>query len=242
MVLEGARFSDNTRRRALQEAGFGHLKNLTLKRSRSYCAIDLETLLLLSTLSIPRLGSLCYNADSNTGSNFVTISEIKWLSATQCTVAFGQLRSLHIIDEKSADELLKWIGPYCARLKVFTLDTNLTLFAKSLPLIPATIESLNIRVVPTEWMRVAQVADWMKCILEIISSRYFSELKSLSLSLSGKLLKPRERDEYHQREEHSLLEQLQGFGESMKCLCESAGIACSLNLQLQCSCTDHLLP
>lgn len=236
---EGVRFSDTTRGRAMQEAGFGYLKNLTLKRQSSL-EINLATLFILSSLSSPRLETLRLSGDY--GEGYYVVWGAEWLSTIQYAVAFGQLHTLYIIDEGRVDKLLKWIGPYCVRLEDFTLNTDLTMFDKSLPFIPASIRSLSLQVIPTEWMRVAQVADWMKCILEIISSRHFLELKLLSLSLSGGLMKPWERDESHQREEHSLLNQLLEFEASMKLFCQSAGIEYSFDLHLRCSCTDHSLP
>lgn len=211
-----------------QVTDFGCLKNLTLQRSRTYSDLDLETLLLLSTLSSPCLESLRYNGDIDRGNSFER--ELARVSTSpQCAVAFGQLHSLHIIDNMTADQWLTWIGPYCSKLDYFDLDTSeLTNSTKALPLIPATIRSLDLRVVPTKSLQTVKVADWIKCIMEILSSRRFTKLESFSLNFSGELLEHLSTDESQQQEQKGVLDQLQEFEESMKHICQYAVVEYSL--------------
>lgn len=73
----------------------------------------------------------------------------------------------------------------------------------------------------------------MKCILEIFSSGYFSELKSFSLTTPGRYSEYTvdiERDEARKQEVEKLRNQIHELEQSMKCLCQIAGIDCSLDI------------
>lgn len=73
----------------------------------------------------------------------------------------------------------------------------------------------------------------MKCILEIFSSGYFSALKSFSLTTPGRYSEYTgdiERDEARKQEVEKLRNQIHELEKSMKCLCQIAGIDCSLDI------------
>lgn len=79
---------------------------------------------------------------------------------------------------------------------------------------------------------IEKIIRWTKCILVTFSSGHFSQLKSFSLLVPGRRFERLEFefDKSRKQEAESLRDQIREFKESMKCLCESAGIECSLDL------------
>lgn len=155
-------------------------------------------------------------------------------SPSQCDVAFGRLHYLRIEGGHNTKHWLEWIAPHCSRLTVVALGTEVFLSRNTLSVIPATIQSFSLRVTDARWWEIEEVCSWMKCILELFSSKYFSELKAFSLSLSGELVERFGDHTSQQEDARVLLNRIQEFEESLRSLCRSAGIECSLDLRCQC--------
>lgn len=216
--IEGARFSDASRGKPMQGLNLEQLHCLTIRHISSSLEIDLKTLRKISTLSNPCLASLrisCYDFHFH---EFEKITALLF-SPSQCDVVFGRLHSLRIEGGHNTKHWLEWIAPHCSRLKVVALGTEVLLSRNTLSVIPATIQSFSLRVTDARWWEIEEVCSWMKCILELFSSKYFSELKVFSLSLSGELVERFGDHTSQQEDAHVLLNRIQEFEESMRSLC-----------------------
>lgn len=96
-------------------------------------------------------------------------------------------------------------------------------------LIPAMTQNLSLLLMTTEGRGIGDISDWIKCLLKTVSSRQFSELKSIAVSVS------RNRQDYLQREYgreevRRLRAEMQKFEEEMRTACKCVGIECSLDL------------
>lgn len=121
----GGRFSDAIQGKPMQGAGFEIFNSLTIKRDFKSFEVDLETLHILSTLSKPRLKSLCIMCGKIGEYLFEEITG-RLFTPSQCAVTFSWLCTLCVggnfdrYNTQSADPWLKWVGPYASGLQDVT--------------------------------------------------------------------------------------------------------------------------
>lgn len=145
---------------------------------------------------------------------------------SQCTAIFEHLRSLHIVSTKSAEQWLEWLGPHSSNLQTFTLETDVSLPPDVLPLISPTIQSLDVRFMTTKRTQLEEITDWTKCLLEVASSRHFSELKSFKLFLSRDCLNYFSRRGYSGK----VPEAMRKFRKELTVVYKGEEVECNLDL------------
>lgn len=83
----------------------------------------------------------------------------------------------------------------------------------------------------TEWTDLEEITDWTKCLLEVPSSRHFSELKSFKLFFSNDCLSHWQMLRNPLAE--TLTKEMRRFEKEMTTACKSVEVECYLNLPLR---------
>lgn len=137
------------------------------------------------------------------------------------------LETLHILSTLSKPRL---VGPYASGLQDVTLGARVDI--SSIFLIRETIRSLNLRISLRVWSMADKAVELMQCILGIFSSGHFCELKLFSLLAIWDYSGRRALSKLRTPEAQNLRTQIREFEESIRYLCQSAGIECSLDLYI----------
>lgn len=137
--------------------------------------------------------------------------------------------SLHVDSKREVDLWLKWVYPHRSNARNFTFSTKVDMPPTTAHLIPAMTQNLSLLLMTMEGRGIGDISNWIKCLLKTVSSRQFSELKSIAVSVS------RNRQDYLQREYgreevRRLRAEMQKFEEEMRTACKCVGIECSLGL------------